>query len=127
MISTISKSQTASCIKRTDLPLTFRNWRPAHHELLTVELTPTNERIIEITDHLDALFINGCNGEELYRYSLELGSSILYAVASDLHTNKYFVVRASDYACSCWQYRTGHKCKHSDAVKVYVEGVQYAA
>lgn len=129
LTSTATSIAHPQCIRRTDLPLIFRSWRPAHHEILVCELANTSARIVKITDRLDGIFINAINGKELYRYSLNLGSTILYGVASHVHIGKYYIVREHDLTCSCWQYRTGGACQCVDEVRQHIESmeVQYAA
>jgi hypothetical protein len=126
MLQTISKAST--CVKRTDLPLTFRNWRPSHHEILLVELSTPDNGIVEISGTLHAIFANAITGMELCRYSINLGTTRLFAYPSHRFSGKHYIVRVGDYACSCWQHRTSGTCPCATEVREMVESqeVQYA-
>ncbi len=120
MLQTLDK--TPLSLKRSDLPRVPHHYRPAHHEILVLELV-SDQYVITLTGVIRGVFIHALTGQPLYRYSFDLGDGIAYARASALFPGQYYVVRqvGERFACSCYQSRLCGTCQCSEEVRRHVE------
>lgn len=102
--------------------------RPAHYEILTIELDTTAHIVMLQSENgrldLECVFIGAISGNALYKRVYHLvGEYTFYAVAARKFPGKFYLVQWAPaqerFGCSCFEGRHYSACQHSVDVEEY--------